>query len=189
MVFGADAVRLVPRFWSKVDRTGDQDSCQPWLGALAVNGYGQWHPYGGVHIPAHRFALVLKLGRDLAWDEITLHLCRTKACCNPEHLDVGSHADNHLHAALMGHCRSGEGNPMSRLSDADVIDVRARAATEYQHGWLANEARRLKISACDLGRIIRGQYWPHLPGGVDFGHRERMRAALVPYLANAAVRA
>lgn len=170
VVFDASEIlRLTNRFWKKVDRSGGPAACWPWTAALAVNGYGQFHPYGGVHIPAHRFSLILKLKRNLGRDESTLHLCLLKACCNQEHLTVGNQTDNMLHAALMGRGTGGEKNAMSRLTAADVMDVRARAATEYKSGWLASEARRLNISAGDLGRIIRGQYWSHLPGAVDFG--------------------
>jgi len=168
----AEIDRLTVRFWSKVDRSGGAGACHLWTGALAVNGYGQWHPYGGVHVPAHRFALILKLRRNLGAKEVTLHLCRSRACCNLDHLTVGSYADNHLHAEMEGTgLTAGERNPMSKLTAADVMDLRARAATEYKMGWLAAEARRLGVSAGDLGRIIRGQYWSHLPGAVDFGPR------------------
>lgn len=178
----AEIDRLTARFWSKVDKSAGPDACHPWTGALAVNGYGQWHPYGGVHIPAHRFALILKLRRTLEPEEVTLHLCRTKACCNIEHLTVGSYADNHLHAALMGTlCTSGEGNPQAKLTDEQVIDLRRRAATEYRLGWLRDEGERLGVSGSILGLVVRGLLWPHLPGAVNFGHRQNSpRFPLLP---------
>lgn len=42
----------------------------------------------------HREVLRIKLGRDLNSNELTRHMCDNPACCNPNHLEVGSAKDN-----------------------------------------------------------------------------------------------
>lgn len=93
------------RFWSKVNFT---DCCWLWQGALTGGGYGQYQ-----RKPAHRWAYEFcygKLSDDLSLD----HLCRTRACVRPEHLEpvtirenilrgVGPSAEN----AKKSHCTHG----------------------------------------------------------------------------------
>ncbi|ATN90244.1 HNH endonuclease [Gordonia phage Lennon] len=69
-------------FWSRVDRSGD---CWLWLGYVRPDGYGQCYTRDGNRL-AHRVAYVLD-GRDLD-PALTLdHLCRRRACVNPQHLE------------------------------------------------------------------------------------------------------
>lgn len=69
------------RFWSAVTKT---DSC--WLFAkLAPTGYGYFSANGKPY-PAHRFAYELLAGPIPDGLEID-HLCKTRACVNPAHLE------------------------------------------------------------------------------------------------------
>ena len=73
----------IENYWSHVHKT---DGCWLWIGSLTLAGYGSFHsPY----IPtrsAHRIAWILS-GRDLAATDTLDHLCGTRNCVNPEHLD------------------------------------------------------------------------------------------------------
>lgn len=73
------------RFWSKVLKT---EGCWIWTGALA-EGYGRFH-YNKQTVRAHRMAYRLIKG---TLDDPSLvidHLCRFRACVNPEHLELVS---------------------------------------------------------------------------------------------------
>lgn len=86
--------RLPARFWSKVQERG---GCWLWIGAIGQNGYGRYladsrRIIGGVRVrsrgsrDAHRTAyraLVSEIAEGLTLD----HLCRTRACVNPAHLE------------------------------------------------------------------------------------------------------
>ncbi len=80
------------RFWSKVDKSG---SCWNWL-AGRRRGYGQFHVVVGMHnFPAHRVAYLMFNGlinREFELD----HLCRNRACVNPNHLEPVSGRTNVL---------------------------------------------------------------------------------------------
>lgn len=69
------------KFWSRVEKTS---TCWVWTAAKA-NGYGrmQWN---GRQQPTHRIAYELLVGPIPEGLEID-HLCRNRACCNPDHLE------------------------------------------------------------------------------------------------------
>jgi hypothetical protein len=83
---------LEERFWAKVERRGI-DECWPWK-ATRRNGYGRLSAArsGGLQ-GAHRIAWSLANGEIPAGLKI-LHHCDNPPCCNPQHLFLGTQADN-----------------------------------------------------------------------------------------------
>src|SRR5450755_3951408 len=70
------------RFWARVDK--QTDGCWVWTGALRT-GYGTLS-VSGKNVPAHRFSYELLVG--IIPDGLQIdHLCRNRACVNPEHLE------------------------------------------------------------------------------------------------------
>lgn len=76
-------------FWSKVDiRPG---GCWLWTGNTKATGYGL-HYTGPSYALAHRYAYATLLGdQPLPLD----HLCGTKNCVNPNHLEPVTTRENH----------------------------------------------------------------------------------------------
>src|SRR5271157_775349 len=66
--------------------------CWLWTGALGRNGYGTTS-FDGLKLSAHRASLMAH-GREAPSDKVVLHKCDTKSCVNPDHLSIGTHADN-----------------------------------------------------------------------------------------------
>lgn len=82
------------RFWSKVDRSGGRFACWPWTAARQCHGYGIFGIAGRSRL-AHRVAYALVCG-DPPPGSVLDHLCRNRVCCNPEHLEPVSNAENIL---------------------------------------------------------------------------------------------
>lgn len=77
------------RFWSFVD-VGHPLGCWQWVGATLPTGYGQFH-----NLKPHRVAYELLMGaipEDMTLD----HLCRNRACVNPDHLEPVTQGVNNL---------------------------------------------------------------------------------------------
>lgn len=98
------AAVLDDRFWAKVTKA--DDGCWLWTGAVTSRGYGCVGREGRV-FSTHRFAYEALVGPIPAG--LTLdHLCRVKVCCNPEHLEPVTAAENvRRHAATITHCLAG----------------------------------------------------------------------------------
>lgn len=77
------------RFWEKVNKT---DGCWLWLGAISDTGYGAFNA-GDRNVSAHRFTYELKHGKQPS-DMHLDHLCRVRACCNPDHLELVTPEEN-----------------------------------------------------------------------------------------------
>ena len=90
------------KFWSKVDCS---DDCWIWYGTIRA-GYGQVRQNYKL-IPAHRYSYELIHGPVPDGMELD-HICRTKACVHPLHLEIVTHKENMLRHFRMGiYCSNG----------------------------------------------------------------------------------
>lgn len=121
--------------------------CMEWQGAKNNSGYGSLHaPSLGV-AGAHRVAFAA------FWHPIpsgmrVLHACDNRACCNPQHLTLGTASDNSRDMVKKGRhrcparqrerCPRGHAYDALNANGARICKICAREATrrwkEKQHG-------------------------------------------------------
>lgn len=77
------------RFWTKVRKT---KACWLWLAGLDGHGYGKFTE-GGRQRAAHRLAYEALVGPIPAGMQLD-HLCRTRRCVNPAHLEPVTNREN-----------------------------------------------------------------------------------------------
>lgn len=77
----------------------DANGCWIWQLSLGTQGYGrvQWK---GKFYQVHR-QLWLELGRDIPEGLELDHLCRVRACANPDHLEPVTHKENMWRSPIM----------------------------------------------------------------------------------------
>lgn len=78
-------------FWAKVLR-GGPDECWPWQGYTKPSGHGLTS-LQSLPIHAHRKAWILTHGA-IRGEFCVNHRCDNAVCCNPDHLYLGTRADN-----------------------------------------------------------------------------------------------
>ena len=107
------------RFWAKVNKDGpipanrpDLGPCWQWTAALSL-GYGIFCRQGSRTEGAHRISLELA-GRLPPKPLEPDHLCRNRACVNPDHMEAVTHRVNDLRGvgaaarnAVVTHCPAG----------------------------------------------------------------------------------
>lgn len=147
--------RALRRFWVKVDKT---DGCWEWNAArLQKSGYGRFR-FNGKTRPAHRFAYEALKGPIPAGLNVC-HSCDNRACVNPDHLWLGTDADNAADrdAKGRGNVARGENHGHSRLTRDRVLEVR-RLYAAGGHTQRAIAAM-FNLSYKHVSKIVRRQLW------------------------------
>lgn len=92
------------RFWSKVDIKSPGE-CWNWKAFRNSRGYGMVGALGKVR-SAHRVAWMFTHG-EISSDICVCHKCDNPACCNPNHLFLGTVKDNMHDKVIKGRCARG----------------------------------------------------------------------------------
>lgn len=149
-------------FWSAVQKS---ESCWEWTRATTPTGYGIF--VFGKDQRAHRVSWVFTHG-SIPDGMRVLHRCDNRKCVNPDHLFLGTQADNNADMVAKGRHWTrtkpeiivrGEDKPNCKLNDASVRAIRAdRVAGESIHAL----ARRFGVSRNTVKAVLAWTTWRHV---------------------------
>lgn len=152
---------LRDRFFAKVD-VGGLDDCWLWRGSKTSTGYGRIG-LGGRELgtaPAHRVSYLLHVG-EIPDGMVVMHKCDNPSCVNPNHLEVGTQADNLSDMRAKGRGKggnglSGEKHPLSKLTASQVVDIRSKRANGRTIQSLADE---YGVVGGTIHFVVSGRTW------------------------------
>lgn len=161
---------LEERFWLKVDRAAHPRGCWLWVGGTDGRGYGVFclgtKPRSRF-IRAHRFAYELRHG-PIPDGMFACHRCDTPGCVNPDHIFLGTPADNIDDMRAKGRGfdipnelkARGEQHTHAKLTDAIVRELRER----HEAGGMSIAALALQygVSRESAGDAINRRTWKHV---------------------------
>lgn len=127
--------------------------CWLWSGALSQSGYGVLKQTG-THLPMKAHRIAWRIFRGSEPSGAVLHKCDTRACVNPDHLFVGSHADNMLDMRIKGR------QPNRRLNEAAVRDIKTKRLS------IARYAKLYGVDGGTVRKVLKGITWAHIGDGV-----------------------
>ncbi len=162
------------RFWSRVNKA---DGCWEWQGPKR-RGYGEIR-IDGKRLQAHRFSWQLAYG-PIPDGLMVCHHCDNRGCVRPNHLFLGTAADNMADRDAKGrHARKGPKNPArgirngmhthpetrhpgmananAKLTDADVLAIRSITGMTIR-----DIAKMYGVGRMTICYIRNGTSWKHL---------------------------
>lgn len=136
------------------------NGCWLWRGTIDRRGYGQ----------LRLGRLKLRKAHRLSWEDArgpippgmhVCHRCDTPACVNPDHLFLGTHADNMADMVAKGRAKGGgaakgAANRMAKLTEEQALAVRADTRSQRVI------AEAFGISQSNVYAIRAGIAWTHL---------------------------
>ena len=117
------------------------------------NGYGRVPTAGQKHEYAHRLAYKIFKG-SIPKGMVVMHSCDNPACCNPEHLQLGTVKDN-VHDALQKGRRPQNPDISRKLDVEDVMSIRG-TEKEVKNSILAI---KYQVSLQTIRNIKKGNTW------------------------------
>lgn len=161
--------KYINLFWSKVIK---QDSCWAFQSAKDRDGYhkftftmidGQRRQTG-----AHRFILMIQ-GHTIPPGYVVCHRCDNPGCVNPDHLFIGTVADNNLDKLLKGRAVAPKGERQANASITDDIarKIKAEAVVGWRVGYnngsnISQVAAKYGVKRELVRRIARGELYKHI---------------------------
>lgn len=168
---------MADRFWAKVAMPAGPDACWEWTGWRDRAGYGRFSVEGRPRL-AHRVSVQLA-GRPIPAGLVVLHRCDNPPCVRPDHLVVGTLADNNRDCAAKGrhgafvptpprgadwaaaHPRilRGEEIRQAKLREDDVRQIRAMRRAGQT---LREIGDRFGVSQATVHRVVHRAGWAHV---------------------------
>jgi hypothetical protein len=147
----------------------EENGCWHWLLRCGRGGYGQIK-FRRRNCQTHRIAYLVFRG-EIPEGMRVLHKCDVSSCCNPEHLWLGTEADNSADMVAKGRSLTGEKNhrfgkgligsknPFAKLTEANITEIfRLRTTGLFQR----EIAAKFSVAQTTISDILLRKRWKHV---------------------------
>ncbi len=143
-----------------------ESGCWLWTGFVNRGGYGRFR-VADKKMLAHRYAWIRNVG-EVEAGQFVLHKCDTPSCVNPNHLFLGSKADNN--ADKVRKCRQSRGAAHSTIMRA----VAAKGASSARTKLSDDQVRAIRLDHRGASEIARAYgVSPQCISGIKTGSRRQ----------------
>lgn len=137
--------------------------CWNWGASFNNMGYGVFGVSGKLTALAHRVAWTLRNG-EIPDGLFVLHRCDNPACCNPDHLFLGTQKENLADCVSKGRTAMGERNGTAKLNEEKVIKAVKLRDSGLSHKKIGAV---MGVSRQAIGMILSGERWNHITNRKD----------------------
>lgn len=140
------------RFWPHVEKS---EGCWLWTASKWSYGHGRMSAGNGRDTGAHRVSWEIHYG-PIPDGLHVLHHCDNPSCVRPDHLFLGTHADNMRDRDAKGRGTSGERHPFAKLTNVDAEFIRKMAKAGIKQRRLAE---LFDVSPATICEVVSGKRW------------------------------
>lgn len=147
------------RFFSNIKKEEGGIGCWVWTGLASKQGYGRMTIKKRQKL-AHRYSWEIHIG-EIPDEMFVCHRCDNPTCVNPDHLFVGSRADNvkDMHEKNRNRDDRGSKHPMAKLNEDKVIQIRKKINNGDRQIDLAKE---YDVHPMTISNIKNRKKWKHI---------------------------
>ena len=154
-----DRMKPVSEAFSEKYEIDEETGCWNWVASKMRTGYGQFNPRNGKIVTAHRYSYKIHKG-EIPDGLFVCHTCDNRACVNPDHLWLGTCAENLEDMKRKGRSYKpgviGERNGSSKVTEKDVVEIRR------SNLLLSEVAKKYGISETAASNIRNFKTWKHV---------------------------
>ncbi len=137
-------------------------NCWEWTRGLRKDGYGKVHfKFDNKErtLGVHRASAHVFKDFDLFSEKQVLHHCDNRKCFNPDHLWIGTNAENKEDCVRKGRHSRGEAQGHSKLTNSQILEIRKE---KLNGETTVNLSKKYKVYQSHISSICRRKSWRHI---------------------------